>query len=132
MRPYPSINGNPIPTTELELMPSRLRPGSGNESIHHHRWPANVMGRFVMTQVLRDLECDQELMQNDQHNQGKHSLHALYAPPEPPTPRQTLDRLEYARSSGFQLNVRQKGLGYVKKPFTDELWDKILEEYNGL
>lgn len=128
-RAYPvNSDGMPIPTIELELRPSTTK----GESLHHLHYNARFYGRFIMTQTLRDLECDQELMRNDQHNLGKYCLHALYSPPKPPTPRQTMDRLEYAKLSGFDLNVRQKGLGYVKKPFTDELWDKILEEYNGL
>ena len=127
---YPTREGMPISTRELELEPTRLPETEEHQSLHHLHWTAKTMGRLLISQTLRDLECEQEIMQNDQHNIGRAALHALYDPPSLATPRQMMDRLEYAKTHGFQLNVRQKGLGYVKRPFTNNLWQNIQKEYN--
>ena len=129
MEAYPTFEGMPLPTYELDLLPTRLIISPENQSNHHLFFTHKNMGRLVMTQTLRDLESEQEMMQNDQHNIGKHCLHALYTPPDMPTPLQMLENLEIAKLSGSQLNIRHKGLGYVKTPFTDNLWNDILTEY---
>lgn len=131
-RAYPTRNGMPVPTSELDLSPTRLRVRPENQSVHHLHYEARDYGRLLIAQTLRDLETEQEIMQNDQHNIGKFALHTLFSPPELPTPRQMMDRLEVAKVQGSQLNIRHKGLGYVKEPFTEERWQQIHREYNRL
>lgn len=128
---YPSFNGLPISTSELELRPSRLDlDNTQNFSLHHLHWPARIIGRLLITQTLRDLEHEQEYLPNDQHNLGKFALHTLYSPPKPPTLLQAMDRLDEAKETGERMRVRVNGRGYIFQNISDIHFKQIDQEYN--
>ena len=128
---FPSRNGLPISTTELELRPSQLDlDNAENFSLHHLHWPARIMGRLLITQTLRDLEHEQEYMPNDQHNLGKFALHHLFSPPIPPTLWQAMDRLDEAKETGERMRIRVQGKGYVFQNISDIHFKQIDQEYN--
>jgi hypothetical protein len=127
---FPTMYGMPIPLSELQLHNSTLRDRPENYSLHHHHWSARRMGRLLITQTVRDLENEQTLMLNDQHNLGEFALHHLYEPPVEASLIQYMDRLDMARMTEEQMNVRVDVLGYVKHDITPVHWKQIEQEYN--
>jgi hypothetical protein len=128
---YPTRNGMPVSTSELELPPSRLNTNDNeNYSLHHLHFPARLMGSLLITQTLRDLEYEQELLPNDQHNLGRFALHTLYSPPEPPTLAQAMDRLDMAKETNERMRIRVKGRGYVLQNISHIHYLQIQQEYN--
>lgn len=71
---YPTRHGIPIAPYELALPPSHTR----IENNHHNAWTKKRMGRFIVTQTLRDLDAMQFQLPKDQHVW----LHDTYDPPE--------------------------------------------------
>lgn len=128
---YPTRDGLPVFTSELELRPSELDlRDSDNYSLHHLHFPARLMGRLLITNTLRNLEHEQEELPNDQHNLGRFALHTLYIPPEPPTLLQAMDRLDIAKETGERMRVRIKGKGYVYQNISHIHWLQIEQEYS--
>lgn len=128
-RAYPTRDGLPLPPSELDLQPSRLKDRPENRSLHHHNWPARRMGRLLISQTLRDLEYEQTFMPNDQHNLGAYALHTLYEPPEPASLIQMMDRLDIARETGEMMRVRANGK-WVLNHISDIHWKQIEMEYS--
>lgn len=124
----PTRNGISVPLHELELPETRLdinRPENLNN--HHNEWQRRDMGRFAITQTLRDLTRHQFLLPKDVHQ----DLHRLYEPPKFPTLQQALDEVEEAYQSQETLQVYlidQKR--YEQFPISDNLMQKLHKEYN--
>lgn len=130
-RAYPtSVDGMPVSFQELDLRPSQLdlrRPESF--SLHHKQFTARRMARLLITQTVRDLEFEQELVPRDQHNQGRQALHSIYCPPEPASLIQYMDRLDVARQTGERMRIRANGM-YIFQDISDIHWKQIEQEYN--
>ena len=124
---YPTRNGISISSSELELPPSRLNlSNEKNFNNHHLEWTRKAMAKSAILQTLRDLEWMQERQPLDVHNW----IHQEYSPPKMPTPSQAMARIAMGYDIGEALNVRQTGSGYIKRPLTEELWDRLTLEYN--
>lgn len=130
-RPYPiGLDGMPVATRELELKPSEIPDLRENKSLHHLHFDAPRYFDSVITDTVRDLKGEHELMQNDQHNVGRFCLHALYTAPEMATLRQYMDRLDLARQTGEKIERRVMGLGWLAMDITKGQWRQIEIEYN--
>lgn len=125
---YPTRNGISIPVHELELPESSLnleRPENYNN--HHAEWQRRQMGRFAITQTLRDLERHQFLLPRDVHQE----LHKMYEPPRFPTLREALDEVEeaYAKDETMQVYlIDQKR--YIQHPISWVHMQTLHAEYN--
>lgn len=98
----PTRNGISIPICELELPESALnleRPE--NFTNHHHEWQRRAMGRFSITQTLRDLDRHQTPLPRDVHN----ALHNKYEPPRFPTLQQAMEEVDNAYHNGEMMKV---------------------------
>lgn len=130
MEAYPvDDTGMPIRVEHLNLRRSNLRQRPENQSVHHYNWSARRMGRLLISQTLRDLEGEQETMQNDQHNLGQFALHHLYDMPPMPTLEQMMDRLDDAFESNEHMRIRTNG-GWVLQSLSDIHRIQINQEYN--
>lgn len=126
MKEYPTENGIAVALHEIHLPPSRLNTQKRHNTNRHHRqWERRKYGKFLITQTLRDLEYLQNVMPIDQHAW----LHAEYAPPKFPTPQQAMARLAVAYFNDEKIIRRVSGK-YKPYDFTDDLWERLNEEYN--
>ena len=126
---YPTVRGIAVPTSELNLPESRLdlsKPESFNT--HHLEFQRRNIGRFIITQTLRDLEGMQEIMPRDVHQ----ALHERYGEPEFPTIQQAMARISLAYDTGEQMRVWTPGEGYIYHDFTHIHRKQIAQEYNRL
>ena len=125
---YPTRRGISIPSSELDLPETRLdlrRQHTTNN--HHMEWSRRSMGRFLITQTLRDLEGLQEVLPLDVHT----LLHKRYEPPRFPTVDEAMDRVIEAYDNAEQMKVKA-GNKYVLQPITDIHYKQIIMEYNRL
>lgn len=127
---YPTRHGISIPTCELDLPETRLNPNrrqSFNE--HHECWTKKRMGRFLITQTLRDLERHQEYMPVDVHNW----VHDKYSPPRFPKLEDAMRDVQEAYEQGENLKIfRGHCVGYVTEPITEERIQQLYREYERL
>lgn len=123
---YPTRKGISIPSSELELPETRLDLSKEFTTNNHHmEWSRRLMGKFLITQTLRDLKSMQEEMPIDVHSY----LHKIYEPPRFPTVEEAMARVEEAYLFGEKMNVKANR-GYVEHPITDVHWKQIQLEYN--
>lgn len=125
---YPTRNGISVPLSELSLPPSRLdleRPENFNN--HHNEWERRAMGRFCITQTLRDLERHQYILPKDTHRY----IHGVYSPPKFPTLEQAMAEVDAAYQNGEMMRVYlidQKR--YVQHPISAIHMKTLEAEYN--
>ena len=124
---YPSRNGIPVPTIELDLPPSNLdlerRENYNTHHLHfYRRWFASI----AILQVMRDLERSQEIIEVDRHNE----LHRRYTPPEMPTELQVADNVmdAYEQGEGVRIyNIERKQ--YEVYPIPTQVIEEIHNNY---
>lgn len=125
-REAPHINGFPVPITELELPETMLDPSKRESWNNHHRhFYARIMARLTMTQLLRDLDANQDPTPRDIHN----IYHDRYTPPPVPALVDVMDRLDEARQKQEPLRY-----GTISFPtfqlISDDQWADAQNEYN--
>lgn len=129
---YPTRNGLPISTHELDLVPSILDPNNPYSWNNHHlHYESSWYKGDLLTNTLRNLEGQQERTLRDQHNLGKTSLHAIYGPPQRPTIEVVMNRLDQAHETEERLKIwddNQKM--YVYHDITEICWKQLLIRYN--
>lgn len=125
---YPTRGGISIPSSELELPETRLDLSQNFTTNNHHmEWSRRNMGRFLITQTLRDLTLMQEELPIDVHAY----LHKIYEPPQFPTIKQAMSRVVLARARGETLNLKAD-VGYHEHEISNVHWKQIELEYNRL
>lgn len=133
MRPYPTRDGLPIPTAELELPESRLNlKNSKNFNNHHLYFSKRTYLQDPILNALRNLERSQELLPKDMHNQGKNTLHSLYSPPKRPTRHKAMEEIEEAYELGEKLKIRDNLGRYALVEISEQYWAELHDSYNGL
>lgn len=130
---YPTRNGLPISTRELDLPRSNLNPNKRSSTQNHHLF--YYSGRFVRNIILnslRDLEGNQERIFKDQHVLGRLALHNVYRGGVPAPPhRIAMDRLEEGFETGERFKVwSNRDKKYLMHDFTDEIWQHLQDCYN--
>ena len=127
---YPTREGISIPVHELDLPGSNLdlsRPESFNN--HHNEWQRKQMGRFAITQTLRDLSRHQFIIPRDVHEK----LHDIYDPPRFPRPEEALAEVERAYEAGESMKVfLLDEKRYIYRPITEVHMKTLYAEYNAL
>lgn len=127
-REAPNINGFVVPMHELEL-PYTMLDTDKRESwnIHHHYFTARNLGRFTLTQLLRDLDSSQTPLPKDVHA----IYHDRYSPPSLPSLIDIMDRIDQAYQTQEPLR-----LGTISFPtyriISDEQMHQAHMEFNEL
>lgn len=125
---YPTRNGIAVPVSELALPSTRLDLSQEYTTNNHHlEFSRRNMGRFLITQTLRDLQLMQEQMPVDVHAY----LHKIYEPPEFPSIKQAMSRVILAIERGEQLNLKADR-GYSLHDISEVHKKQIHLEYNRL
>lgn len=126
MKQWPTVNGIAIPLEEIWLPESNLDlTKRENFNNHHLEYTARTFGRSILLQVVRNLDCHQELIPLDVHDY----IHRKYSDTEPPTPRQAMDEIYRAYHANEQLHCKE-GHTYVYSPITQEVLKRCIANYN--
>lgn len=122
MKRYPTREGIPISPEELGYY---SEPEVYQEN-HHLCFTRREMGRFAVTQTLRDLDTMQFQLPKSQHTH----LHRLYLPPEVDLER----AYEYVREAyDHQEQLRYgSAKNFKHHDLTEELMAKIDQEFSSI
>lgn len=126
MKQWPTINGIARPPESVKLIKTELNTTIiGNEDNHHSEWTRRKFGASILLQIVRDLDCHQDMLPRDVHKY----IHDNFYPPEIPTPRQAMGEIYRAYHAKEQLHYKE-GHTYVYSPITQEVLKRCIANYN--
>ena len=134
MRPYPTRDGLPVSTSELNLPPSRLSPKNEKNFNNHHLFFSKraYLSDPILT-ALRNLDRSQEMLPKDQHNLGKLGLHSVYSPPKIPSRKRAMEEIEEAYLNNEKLKIRDRDLGkYALTDISEDYWRQLQDIYTNI